>query len=398
MGAEETLETHSTGDDRRRFLLFADRPVKPFELLFDLVFVFALTQVSHRLESHLTWEGFGEGVLLIATLWLAWESYAWLGATIDLEEGPVRIAVSVVMAAMLVVAVAVPEAFGDTAVIFAAGYAFVRVMQLVLYGIAGKGESEINIVNLIPPATVGPAIILIGAISGWGPLAAWMAAALLLEYGVMLFMDVSGFPMSPSYFTERHGLIFIVALGEALISVGLGTSELELTASVIAAILLGFGIILAMWWTYFDVNALAGERRLSELDGVAQIRAAQHAYTYLHLPMVTGVIFFSLGVKETLTHPDTTVEGLVAVALCAGPALYLLSQVGFRARLDGTIALPRIFTAGAYVGLLVVADDVTALALLAMATAPAGVLVAYEAWAHRTARQAVRREGEIIWE
>jgi low temperature requirement protein LtrA len=380
--------------------LFDDRAVKPFELFFDLVFVFALTQVSHLLESHQSWVGFGEGALVIAALWLGWESYAWLGTSLDLEEGVVRIAMILVMGAMLIVALAVPEAIGDSAEVFAVGYAFVRVMQLVIYAIASRGGDGLRgaVVALAPSATIGPAILLVGAFSGVGSFAAWLLAAMVLEYGVMLVIDVSGFELAPSYFSERHALIFIVALGEALISVGIGASGLDLSWSVGAATLLGFAIIVAIWWTYFDVNALAGQRQLAALEGVPQIRAAQHAYSYLHLPMITGVIFFSLGVKETLAHPDEIVPTMVAVAIAGGPALYLMAQVGFRARLGRSLSVPRVVAIMAFIALIGIADDVTAFTLLSSTAGVAVLLVTYEAWAHRAARHAVRHQGEILWE
>ncbi len=118
--------------------LNSDRSVKPFELFFDLVFVFAFTQVTQLLASELSWIGLGQGILLIAALWLAWQSYAWLGTQIDLDEGAVRLAILAVMGGMLAGALAVPGAFGDTAILFAAAYAFVRMFQVVLFAIAAR--------------------------------------------------------------------------------------------------------------------------------------------------------------------------------------------------------------------------------------------------------------------
>ncbi|MCH8087892.1 MAG: low temperature requirement protein A, partial [Chloroflexi bacterium] len=191
-----------------------DRSVKPFELFFDLVFVFAFTQVTQLLAGDPSWGGLGRGVLLLAALWLAWESYAWLGTTIDLDEGAVRLAILIVMAGMLTAALAVPDSFKDSAVLFAAAYAFVRLMQLVLFAIAARNIDGLlsAILGLVPSATVGPMLILAGAVSGAGPLEAWWGGALLLEYGAMLVMKMSGWRVSPGHFSERHGLIFIIAL------------------------------------------------------------------------------------------------------------------------------------------------------------------------------------------
>ena len=330
-----------------------DRSVKPFELFFDLVFVFAFTQVTQLLASELSWGGLGQGVLLLAALWLAWAAYAWLGTMVDLDEGTVRLAMVAVMGGMLAGALAVPSAFGDSAVLFAAAYAFVRVFQLVLFGIAARNiHMPLRaILTLARGATVGPTIVLIGAVWGAGPLEAWWAGALLLEFGWYLVMDVSGFRVSPGHFSERHGLIFIIALGEAVISIGIGASGLAIDTKVVIPSLLGLGIIVAMWWTYFDVNALVAERQLRILSGGPQVRLAQQAYMDAHLPMIMGAIFFSLGVKKTLAHTDEVLAIIPAFALCGGLILYLLGQVAFRARCGGSLAWPRILAVLALGGL-----------------------------------------------
>ena len=283
-----------------------DRSVKPFELFFDLVFVFAFTQVTQLLASELSWGGLGQGVLLIAALWLAWQSYAWLGTIVDLDEGAVRLAMLLVMGAMLAGALAVPDAFGDGAVLFAAAYAFVRIFQLVLFVIAARNIDGLlrAVLTLARGAIVSSTIVLVGAVSGWGPLWAWWLGSLLLEYGWFVVMNVSGWRVSPGHFSERHGLIFIIALGEAVISIGIGASGLGIGSTVVIPAMMGLGIIVAMWWTYFDVNALAAERHLKTLSGVPQVRLAQQAYMNFHLPMIVGAIFFSLGVKKTLAHTD----------------------------------------------------------------------------------------------
>ena len=222
-----------------------------------------------------------------------------------------------VMGAMLAGALAVPDAFGDGAVLFAAAYAFVRIFQLVLFGIAARNIDGLfrAILTLARGAIISPTIVLVGAVSGWGPLEAWWAGTLLLEYGWLLVMDVSGWWVSPGHFSERHGLIFIIALGEAVISIGIGAAGLGIGSKVVIPAMMGLGIIVAMWWTYFDVNALAAERHLKTLSGIPQVRLAQQAYMFFHLPMIMGAIFFSLGVKKTLAHTDDVLAIIPAVAL-----------------------------------------------------------------------------------
>ena len=218
-----------------------DRTVKPFELFFDLVFVFAFTQVTQLLASELSWASLGQGVLLITALWLACESYAWLGTIVNLDEGAIRLAMLAVMGGMLAGALAVPGAFGDSAVLFAAAYAVVRIFQLVLFGIAARDVDVpfSAILRLARGAVASPTIVLVGAVSGVGPLEAWWAGALVLEFGWYLAMDVSGWRVSPGHFSERHGLIFIVALGFAESSIGIGASGLAIDTKVVVPSLLG---------------------------------------------------------------------------------------------------------------------------------------------------------------
>ena len=221
---------------------------------------------------------------------------------------------------MLAGALAVPGAFGDSAVLFAAAYAFVCIFQLVLLGIAARKIEGLfrAILTLALGAIVSPTIVLVGAVSGVGPLVAWWGGALLLEYGWYMVMSMSGWRVSPGHFSERHGLIFIIALGEAVISIGIGASGLAIDGKVVIPSLLGLGIIVAMWWTYFDVNALCAERHLRTLSGIPQLRLARDVYVYTHLPMIIGAIFFSLGVKKTLAHTDEVLSIIPAVALCGG--------------------------------------------------------------------------------
>ena len=381
--------THASGD----------RHVKPFELFFDLVFVFAFTQVTQLLAHDLSWVGLGQGVLLMAALWLAWQSYAWLGTTVALDEGPVRLAMLAVMGAMLVGALVVPDALGETAVIFAAAYAFVRVFQLVLFGIAARRIDGLPhaILTMARGVIISPTLFLVGAVSGWGPLAAWWAGGLLIEYAWMIRMNLSGFRVSPGHFSERHGLIFIIALGEAVISIGIGASGLVVDTTVILPALLGLGIIVAMWWLYFDVTSLAAERHLKSLRGVPQIRLAQHAYTYSHLPMIIGAIFFSLGVKKTLAHTDEVLSLIPAVALCGGLILYLLGQLAFRARCGGSVAWPRVVAALALGGLIGVSGEIEALVLLSAVALVFVLLVAYETVVERSSRHRIRSDESATW-
>ncbi len=376
-----------------------DRSVKPFELFFDLVFVYVFTQVTQLLAHELSWGGLGQGIMLLSVMWLAWASYSWLGTHVDLDEGAVRLAMLFVMGGMLTAALAVPDAFGDSAVLFAAAYAFVRLFQIVLFGIAARKMDGLMpaLLRFARSATLGPIIILVGAVSGAGPLEAWWAAALLIEFGAMMFMDMSGWRISAGHFSERHGLIFIIALGEAVISIGIGAFDLALDLGVVIPALLGLGVIVAMWWTYFDVKALAAERRLASISGTARAELARDAYSYLHLPMIVGAIFFSLGVKMTLAHIGDPLETIPAAALCGGLGLYLIGQIGFRMRCGGSLARPRVLTALALVAMFGASGLITALALLSAVSVTFALLVTWETVAERESRQQIRSDEAATW-
>ena len=379
--------------------LDSDRSVKPFELFFDLVFVFGFTQVTQLLVHEQSWGGLGQGVLLLAALWLAWQSYAWLGTASNLDEGVVRLAMLVVMGGILTAALAVPNAFGDSAVLFAVAYLFVRLMQVVMFGIAARKMDGLMpaILRFTPSAVGGPTIILVGAVSGVGPLEAWWTAALLLEFGAMFVMGMSGWRVSPGHFSERHGLIFIIALGEAVISIGIGASGLAPNAGVLIPALLGLGVIVALWWTYFDVNALAAERRLVSIVGADRAALARDAYSYIHLPMIVGAIFFSLGVEMTLAHTNDALSTVPAAALCGGLILYLLGQIGFRLRCGGSLAKPRVIAVLVLAAIYGVSGLFTALALLSAVSLVFALLIAYETVAERESRRHIRSHEEATW-
>ena len=393
MTEKKTSEAHVLASDS------ADRSVKPFELFFDLVFVYAFTQVTQLLAHELSWGGLGQGVLLISAMWLAWASYSWLGTHIDLDEGAVRLAMLVVMGGMLTAALAVPDAFGDRAVLFAVAYAFVRLMQVVMFGIAARNMDGLMpaLARFARSAVVGPIIILVGALSKVGPLEAWWATALLFEYGAMYLMKMSGWRISAGHFSERHGLIFIIGLGEAVISIGIGAHDLALDAGVLIPALLGLGVIVALWWTYFDVNALAAERRLASVSGTERSELGRDAYSYLHLPMIIGAIFFSLGVKMTLAHTDEVLQTIPAAALCGGLVLYLLGQIGLRVRCGGSLAKARVLAVLSLTVLFGVSGLITALALLSAVSLSFAILVAWETVAQRESRQQIRSDEEATW-
>ena len=369
----------------------AGRRVRPLELFFDLVFVFAITQVTGLMSSDPTWEGLGRGLLVLAAIWWAWGSYSWLTNTIDPDLPVGRLSVLAAMAAMLIVALAVPEAFGSDALLFAGAYLLVRALHIVVYASAADEVSVRATMRALAPTSIAAPALLVGAgfLDGAAQAAVW-CLALAIDYSGPYVRGVEGLTVSPAHFAERYGLIVIIALGESIVAIGVGVAGLELGAGEIAAATAGLAVAGAMWWTYFDVVSAVAEQRLGEAAGPARARLARDSYSYLHLPLIAGVVLVALAIKKTLEHVGEPLEEAPAFALCAGVALYLLALAGFRLRVARTINVERLAAAGLALALLPVTLLVPSLVALASLAALLAALVAYEAVRFREERGSLR--------
>ena len=371
--------------------------VTTLELFFDLVFVFAITQVTGYMAQHLTMVGMLEGLILLALIWWAWVAYSWLSTAIRFDEGLVRVLLFTAMGMMLVISMGLPEAFGDapggfdgwlsTPTVVALAYAVVRGLHLGLYAVAGRDDPEMAaaVRRFSAPVALAMALLLIGSIAG-----GW---AQVLLYAVAVLMDVTGsywgggagWALNPAHFVERHGLIVIIALGESIVAIGAGASALPLSLPICVTALLGLAVAACLWWVYFDFTALAAERNLTALEGSARNRAARDGYSVMHWPMIAGIVLLALGVKKTVTmvgaEPfDLTghIKPLAAISLAAGVALYLTGHLLFRVRMDHSWSRPRAVAAAVCTGLAVVAPVVPTMALLVAVTAVVVVLVNHE--------------------
>ena len=268
--------------------------VTPLELFFDLAFVFAFTQVTALLIEDPTWSGVFRGMLVLAAVWWAWTGYAWFTSTLDVDEGGVRLAMLASMGAMLFVALAVPGAFGDDAVLFGLLYFLVRAIHLVLYASVSRDDPDLRnaLLRIVPTELLGASLLVVaGFLEGDARIALWVVA-LAVDYLVPAFTNLEGWRIAPEHFAERHGLIILIALGESIIAIGVGAG-FELDAGVIAAAALGIVVVSALWWLYFDVAAIFARRRLTQAQGLELHRLALHSYGYLHLPMVAGIVLFA---------------------------------------------------------------------------------------------------------
>src|SRR5256885_8883993 len=294
--------------------------VTPLELFFDLVVVFAITQVTTFLSRSPTWGGLLRGALLLGALWWAGSAYAWLTTPLDPEEGAVRLAVLAAVAAMLVVSLAAPGAFGPDGVIFGVAYLVVRALHLVLFAIAGRGDRDLfrAVVRILPAAILAPVLLVVaGFLHGSAQLALW-GAALAIDYLGVLLGHMRGWRVSPDHFVERFGLIVIIALGESIVAIGVGARGLPLDAGVIGAALLGITVAACLWWSYFDWVVFIAQARLVEATGASRAALARDVYSYLHLPMVAGIGLFAFGLKTMPPHLSGSLPTVPALGLFGG--------------------------------------------------------------------------------
>jgi low temperature requirement protein LtrA len=372
--------------------------VVPLELFFDLVFVFAFTQVSTLLVGDPTWGGVLRAGLLLSVLWWAWSAYAWLTNTLDPEEGGVRMAMLAAITAMLIASLAAPRAFGRDAAIFAIAYLIVRALHVVLYAIAGRGDRELlrAVLRIVPSVFLSAVLLVVASqLHGTAKLLCWGAAA-AIDYLGPLIGHMRGWRLSPRHFVERFGLVILIALGESIIAIGVGVAGLELDPGLITAVLLGITVVACLWWSYFDWLVYVAESRLAEATGARRAALARDVYSYLHLPMVGGIVLYAFGV-ETALHDTTSSLALIpAFGLVGGVALYLLAHVALRLRIGGGLGRGRPIGAVLLLASLPVATRIPAAGALGMVAAVCVALIAYEVTRHRESRAIIRaRHGAL---
>jgi low temperature requirement protein LtrA len=395
------MHTHIVPTDERH-------TVTTLELFFDLVFVFAFTQVTAFMADDLGTRGVLRGLVLFALLWFVWSSYTWLGNQARADEGVVRLAMIVAMGAMFLVALAIPEAWGDEGggisapVVLAVALAAVRLGHLSVYAVAAAGDAGLRRQLLRAAVPVGVAVTLLvaGAVMGGPAQTVLWALALLIDYSGVYLSGTDWRLPAPGHFAERYGLIVIIALGESIIAVGVGVADLPLTMPTIAAAGLGLTVSVALWWAYFDVVAPVAERTLRSRQGIERVRLARDSYTYLHFPMVAGVIYLALGVKKVAEYVGdeshhTLADPLPTTALWAlfgGVAVYLIAHLGFRYRNVGSLNRPRAVVALVLLLAPLATGALPALSALAVLAAVLVGLIAFEVVRYAEARAAVRAE------
>ena len=338
--------------------------VTPLELFFDLVFVFALTQVTAFMADELSWHGILRGALVMMLLWWAWTGYAWLASVASAEERPIKLVLLTGMAAMFVLALCIPEAFDDLPggltgpVVLAICYLLFRVMHFVMFLIIAREDAGLRsqLLRFAPSVFISSMVLLVASqFEGWLQTGLWMLA-LVADYLGTALAGFSGWRLpAPGHFSERHGLIIIVALGESFVAIGVGVAQEPISWVIVIASVLGLILASALWWAYFDVSALLGEHALATEPVETRARLARNAYSFAHLPLVLGIVLVAFGLKEVLLYVSDSSEHsltdpLPAVALAAlvgGVVLYLLGHVVFKWLTVHTVSVVRLAAAGA---------------------------------------------------
>ena len=383
-----------------------DHRVTPAELFFDLVFVYAITQVAALMADDLTASGVGAGVVVLGLLWWCWCSYAWLGNVVRADSGVVRLVLFAVMAPLLVIAITVPESFDDLPgglhgpTVFVVCYLLVRLPHQALYWMSDPADRALHRAQLgaIASLLLSASVLFVGAaVGGSAQLPLWVLAFGIDFVGTYLTGAEGWRIPTPAHWAERHALIVIIALGESIVALGVGVADLPVSWPLIATVALGVLVAAAFWLLYFDGLEQRAEHRLTELDGPARTALARDGYTYGHLPLVAGVVVNAVGLKKVAEyvadteHHDLTdsLSGLAAWSLPLGAALYVLGTVGFAARSTGELRRGRLAVG---VGLLLagaVVPYVPALvALLGLAVVLAALVAAESVGDRRTAAPA----------
>ena len=309
--------------------------VSTLELFFDLVFVFTITQLTSTLAADTSPLRFARVVIMLSVILWIYLGYLWLTNTVPPNTTPRRLLIMAGMGGFLVIALAIPNAFGAAGVAFGLGYLIVNLVHSGLYISAGGPGSAKAMAAQAPLNLASAALIFAGGFlpSTWRA-AAWTAAVVIMVAAPYLNRRHGEFRIRPAHFVERHGLVVIVALGESVIAIGIGAAGLPLNLQLVVASLLGLTLVYQLWWCYFgheqDVRA---EHSLQSMTPAERAKAALSAFGWAHAPILLGIVVLAVGVKKTIGHATEHLHLSGALALGGGAAIFLLGEIYFRAQL-----------------------------------------------------------------
>jgi low temperature requirement protein LtrA len=357
-----------------------ERKTSYLELFFDLVFVFAFTQVTALILEDTSVQGFLRAALVLAMVWWAWSAYAWMTNAIDIENAVTRIIIFAAMAAGFFMALAVPDAFQDEAAWFAVAYFVVRVLNPVLYVSRVRNDPvRLRAIGRLSPWFLVAACVALAGGFVDADYRAWVwVASLVIDVVGTLTVAGMDWRVSPSHFAERFALIVIIALGESIVAIGIGTSELERDATYALSVVVAFAGVAALWWAYFDFTAVAAERALRRASPGARGPLARDVYTYFHYPVVLGIIFYAVAAKKTLEHPLDPLSEAGRWALGLGIAAFFLGFALMRFRVIRRVAWERVAAAAISLVVAVTLDETDAIVTLGIVIVVLVVSVAIE--------------------
>jgi low temperature requirement protein LtrA len=361
--------------------------VTSVELFFDLVFVIAVTQVSHALLAHLTWLGALEAAILLVAVWWAWIDTAWITNWLDPHKLIVRLMLFVLMGIGLVMSSSLPEAFGDRGIAFAVAFVTFQLGRTIFMMWAVRNEPVLtsNFVRIIIWYAVSAVIWLIGAfLEGEARLYVWLLAVTLDTISAAIAFWVPGlgradtrdWKIDGGLMAERAGLFIMIALGESILATGVGFTKLEWTPDVILAMAVSLLQAIAMWVVYFGQHARLAAGAISKSADPGAI--ARVAYTYVPILLVAGIIVAAVGDELAIEHPSGHIENATALVLIGGPALFLLGAALFKLAVFGSWSGARLVGLVALAALYPFTPAMTPVLLSAATTAIIVLVAAYE--------------------
>jgi low temperature requirement protein LtrA len=358
------------------------------ELFFDLVFVFAITQISHTLLAHFTPMGALQVTLLFLAVWWVWVFTTWITNWLNPEKTPVRLLLFAMMLGGLVLSTSIPKAFDERGLWFAIAYAAMQVGKTIFLWLStppSRPRTRMNAIRIAAWLSVSAIFWIAGGIvEGQSRLALW-AVALVIEYvspAVRFWIprygasSVADWMIEGGHMAERCGLFIIIALGESIVVIGATFAELAWTTEHVLAFVSALIGSIAMWWIYFHVGAEAGSEQLSKSSEPG--RLARLAYTYLHMPIVAGIIVTAVADELVLKHPGGHSDLKTVISAIGGPLLFLFGTILFKYSFRGFLQLSHGCGISALCVLAWFASDLSPLVLSILTTAIMIVVAAWE--------------------
>ena len=301
--------------------------VHPLELFFDLVFVFAITQVAFLLREDNTAAGFARGALILTMVYWGWSLFTWGINATGTRRVFVRVGLLTAMGTILLMAIVIPTAFGDHGAYFAGAYFVYRMIGTGLYYLAAEPDQRVSLNTFFPAASFAALVALAGGFTGEA-IRPWIwLVSLLIDLAATKAAERADWHVRPGHFAERYGLLVIVALGETVIAIGVGLGGLEVNLALGWTLVAAFTAVAALWWSYFDWVSVRVEDHLRRLQGIPRGAFARDAYTLLHLPLIAGIVLFSVALEEITHHPSEELDAYGRWVLAVGIVLVLFAFV-----------------------------------------------------------------------